>query len=77
MNADHYIYIVAWLLEDDGEYAGVCAEFPSLSWLARTHESALKGIRRLVAEVVLDLQSSGEAVPVPMAEKLVAAGRLF
>lgn len=68
MNADHYTYRVTWSPED-GEYVGLCVEFPSLSWLARTPESALKGIRRLVAEGMADLQSSGETVPTPLAEK--------
>lgn len=45
------------------------AEFLSLSWLAGSPESALKGIRRLVAEAVADMQASGEPVPAPFAEK--------
>ena len=42
-----YTYRVTWS-EEDGEYIGLCAEFPSLSWLARTPEAALRGIRKLV-----------------------------
>jgi predicted HicB family RNase H-like nuclease len=38
-----------------------------LSWLAGSPESALKGIRRLVAEAVVDMQTSGEPVPAPFA----------
>lgn len=68
MSADHYTYRVTWSPED-GEHIGLCAEFPSLSWLARTPEAALKGIRKLVAEVVADMAASGELVPVPLAEK--------
>jgi len=41
---DRYTYRVTWS-EDDNEYVGLCAEFPSLSWLAKTPEAALKGIR--------------------------------
>ena len=41
---DKYTYRVTWS-EDDSEYVGLCAEFPSLSWLAETPETALKGIR--------------------------------
>lgn len=48
---DRYTYRVTWS-EEDNEYVGLCAEFPSLSWLARTPEAALKGIRGVVAEVV-------------------------
>lgn len=68
MSLDHYTYRVTWSPED-GEYVGLCAEFPSLSWLAATHEEALVGIRRVVSEVVADLQSAGENVPKPLAEK--------
>jgi predicted HicB family RNase H-like nuclease len=68
MNLNHYTYRVTWSPED-GEHVGLCAEFPSLSWLAATPEKALAGIRRVVAEAVADLQSSGEPVPEPLADK--------
>jgi len=63
---DRYTYRVTWS-EDDNEYVGLCAEFPSLSWLAPTPEDALKGIRKLVAEVVKDLSANKETVPEPIA----------
>ncbi len=63
---DRYTYRVTWS-EDDNEYVGLCAEFPSLSWLSSTPESALKGIRRLVADIVKDIQSNDETVPEPIA----------
>jgi predicted HicB family RNase H-like nuclease len=65
---DHYTYRVTWS-EEDKEYVGLCAEFPSLSWLAGSPESALKGIRRVVADVVNDMQAGGETVPIPIASK--------
>ena len=68
MNIQHYTYRVTWSPED-GEHVALCAEFPSLSWLAKTPEAALKGIQKVVTEVVDDLQASGEAAPVPLAEK--------
>jgi predicted HicB family RNase H-like nuclease len=68
MSVDHYTFRVTWSPED-GEHVGLCAEFPSLSWLAASPESALKGIRRLVAEAVADMQTAGEPVPAPFAEK--------
>ena len=68
MSVDHYTYRVTWSSEDQ-EHVGLCAEFPSLSWLAGTPESALKGIRKVVAEVVADMAASGEDVPTPLAEK--------
>ncbi len=50
---DRYTYRVTWS-EEDAEYVGLCAEFPSLSWLAETPKEALQGIRRVVSEVVAD-----------------------
>ena len=65
---DHYTYRVTWS-EDDHEYVGLCAEFPSLSWLAISPEAALRGIRRVVAEVVEDMKKSQESVPEPLANR--------
>lgn len=65
---DRYTYRVTWS-EEDREYVGLCAEFPSLSWLAETPETALKGIRKLVAEIVEDMSAAGETVPAPLAAK--------
>ena len=63
---DHYTYHTAWS-DEDGEYAGLCAEFPSLSWLAPTPDAASSGVRQLVAEVVADLRAAGETLPSPLA----------
>ncbi len=46
---DRCTYRVTWS-EEDQEYVGMCAEFPSLSWLEETQEGALSGIRSLVRE---------------------------
>ncbi len=65
---DHYTYRVTWS-EDDQEYIGLCAEFPSLSWLASSQQAALKGIGAIVADVVADMKKSRELVPEPLAGK--------
>ena len=65
---DRYTYRVTWS-EEDHEHVGLCAEFPSLSWLERTPEKALAGIRRLVLQTVADLKKSGEEVPEAIAMK--------
>jgi len=65
---DRYTYRVTWSEEDD-EYVGLCAEFPSLSWLATSQEAALKGIRSLVQKVVADLKRNREAVPEPISTR--------
>jgi predicted HicB family RNase H-like nuclease len=66
--SDHYTYRVTWS-EEDREYVGLCAEFPSLSWLAKAPEGALRGIRKLVADVIKDMQENSEAVPEPIFSK--------
>lgn len=65
---DKYTYRVTWS-EEDGEYVGLCAEFPSLSWLADTQEAALAGIRDTVRQVIQDMQSTGEVIPQPFATR--------
>ena len=65
---DRYTYRITFS-EEDNEYVGLCAEFPSLSWLADTPEAALKGIRKLVGEVLEDMQKEGEIIPEPIACK--------
>ncbi len=39
MSVDHYTYRVTWS-QEDGEYVALCAELPSLSWLAKTPEKS-------------------------------------
>lgn len=68
MNIAHYTYRVTWSPQDD-EHVGLCAEFPSLSWLAKSPEAALRGIRKVVADVVADMQSEGTTPPAALAEK--------
>ena len=66
---DRYTYRVIWS-KDDEKYVGLCAEFPSLSWLAADMESAFKGIRELVADVVHDMEENRESVPQPVTCKI-------
>lgn len=46
-------YRVHWSNEDQ-EYVGTVAEFPSLSWLADDPDEALSGIKALVADITED-----------------------
>ena len=73
---DRYTYRVTWS-EDDQEYVGLCAEFPSLSWLALTPEAALKGIRKVVAGVVQDMRESWLTAPRPIMPPDVTAEQLM
>jgi len=63
---DKYTYRVTWS-EEDGEFVGLCAEFPGLSWLAGTPEAVLKGIRQVVNGVIEDMTKRREAIPEPIA----------
>ena len=65
---DRYTYRITWS-EEDNEHVGLCAEFPSLSWLAKDPDAALKGIRKLVQEVVSDMRKEHESIPEPIALK--------
>jgi len=68
INSNLYTYRVTWS-EEDQEFIGLCAEFPSLSWLADTQEQALQGITQLVTGVIADMVSSNEVIPLPLSVK--------
>ena len=65
---DKYTYRVLWS-EEDNEYLGLCAEFPSLSWLASTSEKALKGICSVVKGCIADMNKSKEELPLPLSSR--------
>lgn len=67
-NKKHYTYRVTWSQEDK-EYVGLCAEFPSLSWLDSSQQDALAGIIGVVADVVDDMEQNGEKLPEPIADR--------
>lgn len=67
-NVKNYTYRITWSSED-GEHVGLCAEFPSLSWLDADPVQALQGIMGVVAEVVADMEKSGELAPVPFSDR--------
>ncbi len=65
---DKYSYRVIWS-EEDKEYVGLVAEWPSLSWLSKSQEAAFKGIRKLVKDSVADMIARKELLPEPIAAK--------
>lgn len=65
---DRYTYRVTWS-EEDREHVGLCAEFPSLSWLEKEPEKALTGIRKLVKSCVADMLKNKEPVPEPISAR--------
>ena len=68
INHKHYAYRVVWSVEDE-EFVGLCAEFPSLSYLDEDHLKALEGIVDLVKDIVADMEASEEKIPTPISEK--------
>ncbi len=67
---DRYTYRVTWS-EEDQEYLGLCAEFPSLSWLDENQEKAFSGIKKAVQEVIQDMKKNKENIPEPLALKKI------
>ncbi len=45
---------------DDGEYVGLCDEFPSLSWKAPTPDEAFSGIRQLVDDFIAETSDQND-----------------
>nr|WP_217901519.1 antitoxin HicB [Pseudanabaena sp. SR411] len=68
VNYEHYSYKLTWSVEDQ-EFAGLCAEFPSLSYLHEDRFVEIEGITNLIKDVVADMEENGEKVPEPIAEK--------
>ncbi|HLR47552.1 MAG TPA: toxin-antitoxin system HicB family antitoxin [Corynebacterium sp.] len=68
MDINKYTYQVAWS-EEDQEFVASVAEFPSLSWLDANRQQAELGLIDLVAEVVEDMEASGEEVPIPLGSR--------
>ncbi len=66
--SDKYTFRVMWS-EEDQEFVGLCAEFPSLSWLAESQEAALKGIRTVVQKCLKDLKTTNEKIPPAIAAR--------
>jgi predicted HicB family RNase H-like nuclease len=65
---EKYTFRVLWS-EEDKEFLGLCAEFPSLSWLAASREAALTGIVKTARQAVRDMVADGEAPPSPLADR--------
>ncbi|MDJ0636805.1 MAG: toxin-antitoxin system HicB family antitoxin [Xenococcaceae cyanobacterium MO_188.B29] len=73
INYEHYTYRVTWS-DEDREFVGLCAEFPSLSYLdenryAALEDAALEGITGLVKDIVIDMEANNESILEPLAEK--------
>lgn len=64
----HYTYRVIWS-EEDGEHVALCAEFPSLSYLAKKPAAALDGLIAVVKDIVADMIANGEPIPEPLSGK--------
>ena len=68
INYKHYTYRITWS-EEDQEHIALCAEFPSLSYLAAKPEKALEGLFCIISEIIEDMAENGEPIPEPIAHK--------
>ena len=68
INHKHYTYRIVWS-DEDQEFVGLCAEYPSLSYLATDEYQALQGIQSLVQDVINDMDALGEEIPVPISQR--------
>lgn len=68
MDINKYSFQTSWS-EEDQEYVATVAEFPSLSWLDADRKEAEQGLLDLVAEVIEDMEASGEEIPVPLGSR--------
>lgn len=66
--ANEYTYRVFWSTEDKGFVATV-AEFPSISCVEDTQESALCGLVDLVRSILRDMVEQGERPPAPLGRR--------
>ena len=63
----HYTWRVTGS-DKDREHVALCAEFPGLSSLADKPVDALRGLVRLVGEVMADMAENGEPIPERLAK---------
>jgi predicted HicB family RNase H-like nuclease len=66
--SEFYTYRITWSQEDK-EHVGLCVEFPSLSYVDRDIDKALKGITKLVDAVLKDLKKNNEEIPQPLSTR--------
>jgi len=67
-NSEFYTYRITWSPQDK-EHVGLCTEFPSLSYLDKNIDKALKGIMKLVEAVMKDMKKNNEEIPIPLSVK--------
>ena len=68
IDINHYTFRVTWSSKDN-EYIGLCAEFPSVSWLSSTPEKDMNGIRKTINCMVEDMFTNKENIPTPLSER--------
>jgi predicted HicB family RNase H-like nuclease len=63
-----YTYRISWS-RDEESYVATVAEFPSLSWISQSRETALRGLTSVIEEVLRDMVKNGEEIPAPWNER--------
>lgn len=65
---DRFSYSVSWSDDDEG-FVATMAEFPSLSWIDEDRRAAEDGLVALVAEMLENMDQSGEPAPKPFGQR--------
>lgn len=65
---DHYLFSVVWS-EEDQCYLAKVAEFESLMAHGDTQAEALSEMKAILSEVLHDLQSNEETIPLPFGKR--------
>lgn len=68
MDINKFTYQVSWS-EEDQEYVATVAEFTSLLWLDADQQQAEQRLLDLGAEVLEDIEASGEVAPTPLCNR--------
>ena len=67
--AEDYTYRVFWS-DEDSAFIAACVEFPSLSNIDESGQSAaLEGMEDLLQDILDEMESSGETAPVSFAKR--------
>jgi predicted HicB family RNase H-like nuclease len=65
---NHYTFRAEWS-PGEGQYVGVCLEFPSRYSRAPTARAAIEAIEREIADAVAEMVEFGDALPAPLTDR--------
>ncbi|MDR5700296.1 hypothetical protein [Agromyces aerolatus] len=72
VRAEDYSILVG-LDPTSNDYVAIVREFPGLSWVSPTKQTAISGMLPLLTEVLADLTAEGIPIPAPASPRLAPA----